>query len=72
MQNEFTSLIEKHEHWYVGSCPEIPEANGQGETLEECRQNLADAIALVLLDKREDALREASRDAVRGTVLVAV
>jgi predicted RNase H-like HicB family nuclease len=55
MQNDFTSLIEKHEQWYVGSSPEVPEANGQGKTLEECRQNLAEAIALVLLDKREDA-----------------
>lgn len=71
MQNEFTSLIEKHEDWYVGSCPEIPEANGQGKTVEECRQNLASAIALVFLDKREDALLDVSQNAIRGTVLVA-
>ena len=71
MQNEFTFLIEKHDEWYVGSCAEVPEANGQGRTFEECKQNLAEAIALVLLDKREDALREASGDAIRGTLLVA-
>ena len=71
MQNEFTSLIEKQGEWYVGYCPEVPEANGQGRTVEDCRQNLADAISLVLLDKREDALREASGDAIRGTVMVA-
>lgn len=71
MQNEFTSLIEKHEEWYIGFCPEIPEANGQGRTEEECLQNLSEAIALVLLDKREDALIMASKNAVRGIVKVA-
>ena len=71
MQNEFTALIEKHDDWYVGFCPEIPEANGQGRTVEECRQNLAEAISLVLLDRREDALRDASVDTLQGTVTVA-
>jgi hypothetical protein len=28
MQNEFTSVIEQHGEWFVGFCPEIPEANG--------------------------------------------
>jgi predicted RNase H-like HicB family nuclease len=72
MQSEFTYLIEKREEWFVGSCPEVPEANGQGKTFEDCKQNLAEAIALVLLDKREDALLGASENAVRGTVMVAV
>jgi predicted RNase H-like HicB family nuclease len=71
MHNEFTSLIEKHGKWYVGFCPEVPEANGQGRTVEECRENLAEAIALVLLDKREDALRDAPKTVIRGTVTVA-
>ncbi len=71
MHNEFTALIEKHGEWYIGSCPEIPEANGQGRTVEDCRQNLADAVALVLLDQREDALRDASQSVVRGTVTIA-
>lgn len=71
MHNEFTSLIEKHGDWFVGFCPEVPEANGQGRTVEECRDNLGEAIALVLLDKREDALRDASKTALRGIVTVA-
>jgi predicted RNase H-like HicB family nuclease len=71
MHNEFTSLIEKHGEWYVGFCPEVPEANGQGRTIEECRDNLAEAIALVLLDKREDALRDAPKTVIRGIVTVA-
>ena len=71
MHNEFTALIEKHTDWYVGFCPEIPEANGQGRTVEECRENLAAAIKLVLLDRREDALRDVSETVLRETVTVA-
>ncbi len=53
MHNEFTAVIERDEDWYIGYCPEIPEANGQGRTIEECRQNLAEAVVLVLEDRRE-------------------
>lgn len=71
MHNEFMALIEKHDDWYVGLCPEIPEANGQGKTVEDCRQNLADAISLVLIDRREDALRGVSQSVLREIVTVA-
>ena len=55
MHNEFTSIIERDGEWYIAYCPEIPGANGQGQTVEECRENLAEAIALILEDRREDA-----------------
>lgn len=55
MRNEFTAIIETApEGVFFAYCPEITGANGQGETLEECRQNLAEAIALILEDSRED------------------
>ncbi len=55
MRNEFTAIIEAaSEGGFFAYCPEIPGANGQGETIEECRQNLAEAIALILEDRRED------------------
>lgn len=70
MHNEFTAIIERDEDWFVGYCPEIPGANGQGRTVEECRANLADAITLILEDRREDALRGIPPEAVRETVVV--
>jgi hypothetical protein len=30
MHNEFTSVIERDGDWFIGYCPEIPGANGQG------------------------------------------
>lgn len=70
MHNEFTAVFEKDGDWFVGFCPEIPGANGQGKTIDECRENLAQAIALILEDRREDGLRGTPADAVRGTVVV--
>ena len=57
MRNEFTAIIEKEDDWYIAYCPEIPGANGQGTTVGAARENLAEAIALVLEDRREDGLR---------------
>ncbi len=70
MHNEFTAVIEKDEEWYIGYCPEIPGANGQGRTVGECKKNLAEAISLILEDRREDALRGVPADAKRETITI--
>jgi predicted RNase H-like HicB family nuclease len=70
MRNEFTAVIERDEEWFIAYCPEIPGANGQGRTVEECRRNLAEAIALILDDRREEGLRGVPTDAIRDTVTV--
>lgn len=71
MHNEFTAIIEQDEDWFIAYCPEVPGANGQGRTVEECRANLAEAITLILEDRREDALRGLPADAIREVVVVA-
>ena len=63
MKNEFTANIEQDGDWYIGYCPEIPGANGQGKTKDEARENLAEAIALILEDRREEGLRGVPADA---------
>lgn len=70
MHNEFTMVIEQDGEWLIGYCPEIPGANGQGRTVEECREDLAEAIALILEDRREDGLRGVPPDAIRDIVVV--
>src|SRR5437870_1933206 len=70
MRNEFTAVIERDGKWYIAYCPEIPGANGQGLTKAEARRSLADAIALILDDRRRDGLRGLPRDAVREKVIV--
>ena len=70
MHNEFTAVFERDGDWYLAYSPEIPGANGQGKTKEEARQSLSDAIALILTDRREDALRDVPADAEQETVTV--
>jgi predicted RNase H-like HicB family nuclease len=70
MHNEFTAIIEKDGDWFIAYSPEIPGANGQGRTKEECLQSLSDAINLILQDRREDALRGAPSDALREVVTI--
>ena len=70
MRNEFTAIIEQDREWYVAYCPEVPGANGQGRTVEECRTSLAEAIALILEDRRQDALRGVPPDAIKEVVVV--
>ncbi len=70
MRNEFTAVFERDDGWYIAYCPEIPGANGQGRTKEEARESLAQAIALILHDRREDGLRGVPPDAERETVIV--
>ena len=70
MHNEFTAIIERADDWFIAYCPEIPGANGQGRTAAEARENLGEAIGLILEDRREDALRGIPDSAVRDTVVV--
>ena len=70
MHNEFTAIIEEDEGWFIAYCPEIPGANGQGRTVEESRDSLAEAIKLILEDRRDDALRGVPENAIRGTVVL--
>ncbi len=70
MHNEFTAVFERDGEWVIAYCPEIPGANGQGRTKEEARTSLAEAIALILDDRREDGLRGVPADAERDIVTV--
>jgi predicted RNase H-like HicB family nuclease len=70
MHNEFTAIIEKDGDWYIAYCPEVPGANGQGKTIEKCKASLAEAISLILEDRRQDAMRGLPEDAIREVVAV--
>jgi predicted RNase H-like HicB family nuclease len=70
MPSEFTAIIERDGDWFIAYCAEIPGANGEGRTKEEARVSLAQAIKLILEDRREDALRGLPSEAVREKVTV--
>ena len=48
METSFTAVYKKVKNWYVGYVEELPGANTQGKTLKETRENLREAIELIL------------------------
>lgn len=71
MKAEFTAIIETApEGGYWAICPEVLGANGQGETIEEVKDNLRQAIELILQDRREDILRGLPEDAIQEKVMI--
>lgn len=62
MKAELTAIIEKaKEGGYWAICPEIPGANGQGETIEEAKESLKMAIQLIFEDHLADICTGATR-----------
>lgn len=71
MKGEFTAIIEAApEGGYWAVCPEVPGANGQGETVEEAKANLREAIRLIFEDRVEDARRGLPDDAIQTVIAV--
>jgi len=71
MKAEFTAIIEAvPEGGYWAICPEVLGANGQGETIDETKNNLREAIELILEDRKADILRGLPDDAIQEKVLI--
>lgn len=66
--NTYTAVIEREGEWFIAFCPEVPGANGQGKSIEEAKKSLAEAIELIMEDRREDYLRGVPEDAIRDVV----
>ena len=55
-KGELTAIIETApEGGYWAICPEVPGANGQGETIDEAKESLRQAVNLILEDRFQDA-----------------
>lgn len=65
MEMKLTSVFLEVPEGYIGFVEELPGANTQGATLEECRANLKEAVALVL-----EANRTLSEEALEGKTVI--
>jgi predicted RNase H-like HicB family nuclease len=71
MKGEFTAIIEEApEGGFWAICPEVAGANGQGESVEEAKASLRDAIRLIFEDRIEDARRGLPSDAIQTVVAI--
>jgi len=70
---DFTAVFEQDGEWWIGYVEELPGANTQGKTLDEARENLKEAIQLVISANREIA-REGykGKQVIRESLKVAV
>ena len=70
MKGEFTAVFEKRGRWYVAYVEEVPEVNTQGKTLKEARENLKEALSLVLETNRAMMKKELKGKFVRQSMRV--
>lgn len=71
MKAELTAIIETAaEGGYWAICPEIPGANGQGETIEEATESLKNAIQLIFEDRLADVRRGLPKEVIEATISI--
>ncbi len=68
---KFTAVFDHEGDWWIAYVEELPGANTQGRTLDEARENLKEAVHLVLEANREVARREfVGREVVREELVL--
>lgn len=50
---EFTAVYQKRGKWFVAWIEEIPGVNTQGKTMRETKENLKEAVRLIIETNRE-------------------
>ncbi|MBM3926651.1 MAG: type II toxin-antitoxin system HicB family antitoxin [SAR202 cluster bacterium] len=71
MTMTFSAVYERDGDWWIGWVEELPGANTQGRTLEEARENLKEAVAMVLAANRELAHKtEQGREVIREEIVI--
>ena len=65
MKINLTAVFEKVPEGYIAYVEELPGANTQGETLDEAKKNLAEAVELVF-----DANRAILEEEIKGRMFV--
>ena len=48
MLNSYTAVVIKNNKWYAGFVKELPGAHSQGKTVEEVKENLKEAIKMIV------------------------
>lgn len=71
--NQFTAVFEQRPSgWWIAYIEELPGVNTQGETLDEARENLRDALALTIETNREIAREQSEgREVIREPLALA-
>jgi len=52
MVRQFTAIYKRSGKWFLGGIEEVPGVNAQGKTLKETKENLKEALLLILETSR--------------------
>jgi len=61
-KNQFTAVYRKTKDWFIAWIEEIPGVNTQGKTLAEARENLQEALLLILETNRASSRRQIKKN----------
>lgn len=72
MKGEFTAIFKKVGKYYVAWIEEIPGANTQGKTLKEAKENLKEALTLVLETNKMLSRKEEDGELIKEPFSIAI
>ncbi|MBU3925820.1 type II toxin-antitoxin system HicB family antitoxin [Patescibacteria group bacterium] len=72
MKRQFTAIYKKSGKWYLGWVEEIPGVNTQGKTLKETKENLKEALFLILETNKFLNKSQTSQKVIREPLMVSV
>ena len=70
MCNEFMAVVERTAGTFTATCPEIPEAKGEGRTKMGALVALRVAVIQLLDERRDQAVRNVPADAVLDSIRI--
>jgi predicted RNase H-like HicB family nuclease len=71
MKGTFTAIVEEApEGGYWAICPEVPGANGQGESVAAAKKSLQAAVRLIFDDRVRDARRGLPKNSLQTSIAV--
>lgn len=72
MTQKFTGVYKKRGKWYLGWVEEISGVNTQGKTLKEVKENLKEALSLILEVNRALARKETKGKVIRESFTISL
>jgi len=72
MKQQFTAVYKKRGKWYLGWVEEIPGVNTQGRTLKETKENLKEALLLIIETNRLINRVEIGKKVIREPLSVSI
>ena len=69
-KRQFTAVYKKSGKWYLGWIEEIPGVNTQGKTLKETKENLKEALLLIVETNKLLTLSREHKNIIREPLAV--